>query len=86
MVEEEIATGREEEVILGKVGEKFDTPEKIRKLHAYRLQKLIANKISFSRLWEIPETLVAFIEHNPFLNTTDKDIDYHLKKLKEAVE
>jgi hypothetical protein len=62
-----IATAMEEKDILGKVGEKFDTPEKIRKLYAYRLQKYIAEKINFSRLWEIPETLVAFIERNPFL-------------------
>jgi hypothetical protein len=80
----EISTAMEEEVILGKAGRKFDTPEKIKKLHAYRLQKLIGNKISFSRMWEMPETLVAFVERNPFLK--DKDIEYHIKKIEELKE
>lgn len=78
-----LTTAMEEEIILGRIGAKFDTPEKRRKLWAYRLQKYIANKIHFSNLWQTPEALKAFIERNPFLE--DESTKKYVEKLEEAV-
>lgn len=78
-----ITTTSEEKAILGKVGAKFDTPEKLKKLYAYRLQHHLGNKITFSQMWKIPEALVSFVDRNPFL--LDEDVEYYKKKLREVL-
>lgn len=48
-----ISTAYEEKALLGKVGLKFDTPEKVTRLKVFRYQSALANHLLFSQL--LPE-------------------------------
>jgi len=78
-IEHVITTAYEEKAILHKVGAEFDTEDKKKKLYAYRLQELIANKILFSSLWQCPELLREIVKHVGL--TGDKDAKFYLSKI-----
>ena len=74
-----LSTATEEKMILGKIGAEFDTPVKIKKLYAYRLQHLIANKILFSNLWKYPKLLIEIAKHTGLAD--DKSVKVYIEKM-----
>lgn len=77
--EYELTTAQEEKAVLGKIGRQFDTAEKQKRLYAYRLQHVIANKILFSNLWQYPELLIELVKHTGLSN--DATVKHYLTLL-----
>ena len=75
-----LTTAREEKVILGKIGAKFDSSQKKRLLYAYRLQHIIANKLLFSNYWQYPSALIAITERLGLAD--DETCKFYISKLK----
>lgn len=69
----------EEKALLGKIGRKFDTPQKRRLLYSLRLQKQIGNMILFANLYKYPELLIDLAKHIGIAD--DESVKYYIDKI-----